>query len=121
MSQPTETGLTPPVGEYDHIRGAPGAPVTLVEYGDFECPDTVGAYRYVKALLRQNGDQIRFAYRHYPLVKSHPHARAAAEASEAAADQGKFWELHDRLFERPYELQRKQLIGHARALGLDVE
>src|SRR5258708_7587818 len=102
MSGSSEVGLTPPVGAYDHVRGATNAPVTMVEYGDFECPDTIGAYRFVKAILRQHPDGIRFAYRHYPLTKSHPHAQAAAEASEAAADQGKFWEMHDRLFERPF-------------------
>ena len=64
MSQSTEAGLTPPVGEYDHIRGAPNAALTLVEYGDFECPDTVGAYRFVKAILRKHGDRVRFVYRH---------------------------------------------------------
>src|SRR5271166_1824128 len=84
----------------DHSLGSPHAPVTLIEYGDFECPSCRVAVQTPKLLLEQFPNRIRFIYRHFPLEDAHPHARLAAEASEAAAAQGKFWEMHDLLFER---------------------
>jgi protein-disulfide isomerase len=113
--------LQPPVGEGDHILGPSDAPVTLVEYGDFECPHCGAAYPILKSLLADLGDRVRFVYRHFPLTRSHPHAGRAAEAAEAAAAQGKFWEMHARLFEHQDALTDDDLIAHAQAIGLDVD
>ena len=104
----------------DHVRGASDGRVTLVEYGDFQCPYCGDAYPVVHALLETYG-WVRFVWRHMPLVDLHPRAQAAAEASEAAAAQGKFWEMHDRLFQHQHALADEDLSGHAAALGLDVE
>jgi Na+:H+ antiporter, NhaA family len=94
----TAPTLTPPVDPgRDHLRGAPSAPVTLVEYGDFQCPYCGDSYPVVRRLLERFEDQVRFAFRHLPLTDLHPRARAAAEAAEAAGAQGRFWEMHDRL------------------------
>ena len=112
--------LTLPVGERDHIQGPAGAAVTLVEYGDYECPHCGRAYPIVKAIQQQMGPRLRFVYRNFPLRESHPHAEQAAEAAEAAAAQGKFWEMHDRLFERQFALDGEYLIEYAGDLGLDV-
>ena len=92
------TRLALPVSERDHIRGPAAAPVTLVEYGDYECPYCGQAYPVVEAVRRQLGDTLRFVFRHFPLAQVHPHALHAAEAAEAAGAQGKFWEMHDTLF-----------------------
>jgi protein-disulfide isomerase len=114
--------LTPPVWPgRDHIRGAADAPVTLVEYGDFECPYCGVAYPIVRAVEKAHGDGLRFAFRHFPLANIHPHAAQAAEAAEAAGAQGRFWEMHDRLFEHQSELDLPHLIVHARALRLDLD
>jgi Na+/H+ antiporter NhaA len=106
--------------ERDHIRGPTEAPVTLVEYGDFECPYCGMAEPVVRELLREFGD-LRYVWRHLPLSDVHPNARLAAEAAEAASDQGAFWEMHDLLFEHQDALQPDDLIGYAERLGLDVE
>jgi|SRR5215216_3176459 len=105
----------------DHVRGAMEAPVTLVEYGDFQCPYCGDAYPVVHELLERFGDRLRFVFRHMPLGDLHPRAPAAAEASEAAAAQGRFWEMHDRLFTHQLELGDEELRGHADAIGLDAE
>ncbi len=112
--------LTLPVGTRDHIRGPADAAVTLVEYGDYECPHCGRAYPIVKAIQQRMGPRLRFVYRNFPLRESHPHAERAAEAAEAAAAQGKFWEMHDRLFERQFALDGEYLIEYAGDLGLDV-
>ena len=112
--------LTQPVGKRDHIQGPTDAAVTLVEYGDYECPHCGRAYPIVKAILRQMGPRLRFVYRNFPLRESHPHAEQAAEAAEAAGAQGKFWEMHDRLFERQFALDDDYLIEYAGDLGLDA-
>ena len=112
--------LTLPVGKRDHVRGPADAAVTLVEYGDYECPHCGRAYPIVKAIQQRMGPKLRFAYRNFPLRESHPHAEQAAEAAEAAAAQGKFWEMHDRLFERQFALDGEYLIEYAGDLGLDV-
>jgi protein-disulfide isomerase len=104
----------------DHIRGAPGGRVTLVEYGDFQCPYCGDAYPVVRELL-ERFDWLRFAFRHMPLADLHPRAPAAAEAAEAAAGQGRFWDMHDRLFENQHALTDDDLRDHAAALGLDLE
>ncbi|HEX2218494.1 MAG TPA: DsbA family protein [Gemmatimonadales bacterium] len=113
--------LTPPVGERDHVQGPANARVTLVEYGDFECPHCAELYPLIQAARKAFGGNLRFAFRHFPLRASHPHALAAARAAEAAGEQGKFWEMHDRLFQRQTELTDPDLRRHAGELGLDIE
>ena len=113
--------LTPPVQEGDHATGPADAPVTLVEYGDFECPYCGMAYPIVKAAQRRLGDRLRFVFRHFPLKESHPHAKHAAEASEAAAEQGAFWGMHDALYEHQHALADADLLRYATQLGLDAE
>jgi protein-disulfide isomerase len=112
--------LAAPVGEDDHSQGPAGAPVTLVEYGDFECPHCGRAYPIVKAVQRRLGKRLRFVFRHFPLAEIHMHAQHAAEAAEAAGAQGRFWEMHDRLFERQFALEDEQLVEYALELGLDA-
>jgi protein-disulfide isomerase len=112
--------LTPPVGADDHVAGPDDAPVTLVEYGDYECPHCGMAYPIVKSIQRRLGDRLRFVYRNFPLKDSHPHAPHAAEAAEAAAVQGSFWEMHDTLFEHQDALEDADLVRHAKKLGLDA-
>jgi len=110
--------LTPPVTERDHAQGRAAAPVTLVEYGDFECPHCGRAYPMVKAVQRSMGDQLRFVFRNFPLTRSHEHAEHAAEMAEAAGDRGKFWEMHDLLFEHQDALEDEDLVAYAAALGI---
>ncbi|HEV7395714.1 MAG TPA: thioredoxin domain-containing protein [Pyrinomonadaceae bacterium] len=105
----------------DHIQGPSGAPVTLLEYGDYECPYCGEAHPIVKQLQRTLGENMRFIFRNFPLTSVHAHAEEAAEAAESAGAQGKFWEMHDRLYEYQDELAHPHLIGHAQRLGLDVE
>src|SRR4029077_7325481 len=112
--------LTPPVSERDHGTGPESAPVTLVEYGDYECPYCGMAYPIVKRAQQDLGDRLRFVFRNFPLAESHPHARLAAEAAEAAGAQGKFWEMHDMLYEHQDALEAQDLMGYAKSLGLDV-
>jgi Na+/H+ antiporter NhaA len=107
-------------GERDHIRGPMEAPVTLVEYGDFECPYCGRAEPIIRELLRDFGD-VRYVWRHLPLSDVHANAQLAAEAAEAAADQGAFWEMHDLLFQHQDALQPDDLISYAGELGLDVD
>src|SRR5260370_34322642 len=100
MTQESGTArLTLPVGQRDHQQGPVTAPVTLVEYGDYECPYCGRAYPIVKEIQRGLGDRLRFVFRNFPLTQSHPHAEHAPEAADAAAVQAKFWERHDYLFE----------------------
>jgi protein-disulfide isomerase len=113
--------LSLPVGERDHIKGPASAPVTLVEYGDYECPHCGRAYPIVKGIQEAMGRRLRFVFRNFPLRETHPHAQSAAEAAEAAGAQGKFWEMHDRLFERQFALDDASLLEYALELGLDVE
>ncbi len=105
---------------HDRVRGPADATVTLVEYGDFECPYCGRAEGVVRDLLGSETD-VRYVWRHLPLTDVHPHAQPAAEASEAAARQGRFWEMHDLLMERQDELDERDLVRHAREIGLDVE
>ncbi len=115
-----DTGtLAPPVGPRDHAEGSADALVTLVEYGDYECPHCGRAYPIVKAVQRRLGPQLRFVFRNFPLRSVHPHAEHAAEASEAAASQGHFWEMHDALFEHQDALGDEDLTRYAEAVGLD--
>jgi protein-disulfide isomerase len=94
--------------------------VTLVEYGDFECPNCRKAYPIVKDMLKRFGPRLRFVYRHFPLTRLHEHAQHAGEVAEAAAAQGKFWEMHDRLFERQFALEDDHMVSYAAELGLDA-
>lgn len=111
--------LVPPLGNRDHIRGSARARVTLVEYGDFECPHCGEAYPLVKQIAQALGTQLRMAYRHFPLARIHPHTEHAAEMSEAAAQHGKFWPMHDLLFEHQDALDDESLIAYAEALDID--
>jgi NhaA family Na+:H+ antiporter len=118
--EPSIATLSPPVDpSRDHVRGGADAPVTLVEYGDFQCPYCGDAYPVVRELLQHFGDQLRFVFRHMPLADLHPRAPFAAEAAEAAGAQGRFWEMHDRLFERQHALDDSELRGHAQAIGVE--
>ncbi len=110
----------PPVTDDDHGQGPADARVTLVEYGDFECPSCGGTYPVLHEVRRAFGPNLRFVFRHYPLRDTHPHAEMAAEAAEAAGAQGKFWEMHDRLYEHQSALDEASLSRHARKIGLDV-
>ena len=113
--------LAVPVTPIDHVLGLESARVTLVEYGDFECPSCAQACPAVKILLKHFGSGVRFVYRHFPVTEAHPHAELAAEASEAAAAQNKFWPMHDRLFEHEFHLKSKQLREYAAGVDLDLE
>jgi protein-disulfide isomerase len=112
--------LTQPVGPGDHVRGNQNAPVTMLEYGDYECPFCGRAYGVVEELLRRVGDEVRFAYRHFPLTQIHPHAAMAAQAAEAAGAQGQFWAMHSALFENQDALELDDLTVYAQAIGLNV-
>jgi protein-disulfide isomerase len=112
--------LSPPVSAGDHSQGPDDAPVTLVEFGDFECPHCGRAYGVLKEVQSALGDRLRFVYRHFPITTSHPHAQHAAEAAEAAAAQGKFWEMHDALFEHQHALDDNHLVEYAGMIGIDV-
>jgi protein-disulfide isomerase len=107
-----------PVSERDHVQGRIRAPVVLVEYGDFECPDCKAAYPLVKTLQARFGDDLCFVYRHFPLIEKHLLAAPAAEASEAAGAQNLFWQMHDLLFESSPVLDR--LSQFAREIGADT-
>jgi protein-disulfide isomerase len=115
------TQLTSPVGDRDHVAGPRDAPVTLVEYGDFECPYCGMAHPIVKAAQRRMKKRLCFVFRHFPLTQAHPHAERAAEAAEAADMEGKFWEMHDMLFEHQDALEDDDLLAYALSLELDVE
>jgi protein-disulfide isomerase len=112
--------LTMPLSDRDHVRGPATAAVTLVEYGDYECPFCGAAAPAVKEVQQLLGD-VLFAFRHFPLTQIHPHSFQAAEAAEAAGAQGSFWEMHDLLFAHQDALALQDLFVYARALGLDLE
>ena len=112
--------LTEPVGAVDHVLGPDHAPVTVVEYGDFECPSCKQAAPAVKLLLDRFAGRVRLVYRHFPQEEVHPHALHAAEAAETAGAQGKFWEMHDLLFDNQRHLKLPQLHAYAEQLQLDM-
>lgn len=120
MNDPAVPRLVEPVTPVDHMTGAPDARVTIVEYGDFECPNCRQAAPAIKILLRRFRGRICFVYRHFPLEQVHPNAVLAAEAAEAAGAQGKFWPMHDLLFENQRHLQRAQLDAYAEKLQLEM-
>jgi protein-disulfide isomerase len=112
--------LRPPIGPGDHVLGNADALVTLVEYGDYECPHCGAAHAVLKDVLRRVGSDVRLVFRNFPLAQVHPHAVAAAEAAEAAAAQGEFWAMHDLLFENQDALEPDDLLTYAKTIGLDV-
>src|SRR5579872_2835979 len=120
MSHASGPHLVLPVGERDHAQGPATATVTLVEYGDYECPHCGRAYPIVKEVQRRFGNRLRFVFRNFPLSQAHPHAEHAAEAAEAAGAPGKFWEMHDTLFEHQEALDDPHLVGYAKRLQLDL-
>ena len=121
MTQGELPRLTLPVGERDHTQGPATAPVTLVEYGDYECPYCRAAVPIVQELQQLLGDRLRFVYRHFPLTNMHPRAQRAAEAAEGAAAQGRFWETHAYLFQHQEALDDEHLVQYAADLGLETE
>jgi protein-disulfide isomerase len=112
--------LKPPVSEKDHIQGDKNAPIELVEYGDYQCPHCGAAYPIIKSIQKKLGNKLKFVFRNFPLAESHPNATNAAIATEAAAVQGKFWEMHDAVFEHQRDLSDAALIKCAQKTGLDI-
>ena len=113
--------LTPEVSVRDHIQGDENAPITLVEFGDYQCPYCGAAYPEIKRLQNSLGNNLRFVFRNFPLTQAHPYALIAAEAAEAAAQQDKFWEMHDIIFENQDDLAPEQLAAWAEQAALNVE
>lgn len=113
-------GLVVAVGERDHAQGPADAPVTLVEYGDYECPYCGRAYPIIKKIQQEMGKQLRFVFRNFPLNTIHEHASVAAQAAEAAGAQGKFWEMHDILYEHQDDLADADLGQYALRIGLEI-
>ncbi len=118
---PQSPPLTQSVSSRDHAEGPAEAPLTLVEYGDYQCPYCGAAYPVVKRLQKTLGKKLRFVFRNFPLTQSHPYAWIAAEAAEAAALQGKFWEMHDLLFEQQSSFKPEVVPLWAKKIGLNVE
>jgi protein-disulfide isomerase len=120
MSSHGHFELTVPAGATDHVLGDPHAAVTLVEYGDFECPNCKQAAPAVKLLLEKFPGRVRLLFRHFPAEEVHPHALLAAEVAEVAGAQGKFWPMHDLLFDHQLHLRGPDLRGYAERLQLDM-
>ncbi len=114
-----ELALAPLDEKVDHVRGSPAGRL-IIEYGDYECPYSRQAFHAIEQVEQQLGRNVRFAFRHFPLTRIHPHALAAAAAAEAAAVQGRFWDMHELLFHRQKALGDGDLRGYAAQLGLDV-
>jgi protein-disulfide isomerase len=119
MTTHATSRLILPVSERDHIRGPATALVSLVEYGDYECPYCGEAYPMVEELQQVLGDRLQFVFRHFPLTQMHAHAQGAAEAAEAAGAQDMFWEMHAALYTHQHALDGAHLVQYAIALGLD--
>jgi protein-disulfide isomerase len=111
--------LAVPVSEEDHAQGPPRAAVTLLEYGDYQCPFCGQAYPIIKEVQAAMGRKLRFVFRNFPLTQAHPYAELAAEAAESAAVEGKFWEMHDALYENQAILSEDAVVEIARKLGLN--
>jgi protein-disulfide isomerase len=120
MARHDDFELAIPVSAVDHVIGAPHGAVTVVEYADFECPNCRQAHPAVKLALQRFAGRVRLAYRHFPLEDVHPHALPAALAAECAGGQGRFWDMHDQLFENQQHLRPKDLHVYAEKLGLDM-
>jgi len=116
-----QTRLAVPVGERDHSQGSATAAVTLVQYGDYECPYTLQSTATVRAIQQRLREELRFVYRNFPLTEIHPHALNAALTAEAAAIQGKFWQMHDFIFHHQHTLEVVDLTHFAEAVGLDMQ
>ena len=121
MSIPEAVKLKNPITERDHTSGSATAPVTLLEYGNFECIYCGGVYPIIKQVRKLLGDNLRFVFRHFPTIHTHPHSLRAAEAAESAAAQQKFWKMHDELFTHQTALEDRDLSHYARRVGLDLE
>jgi protein-disulfide isomerase len=121
MTTRSSPRLTLPATDRDHIQGSAEALVTLMEYGDYECPHCGRAYLIVEEIRLEVGDQLRFVFRNFPLTQSHEHAEMAAESAEAAAAQERFWEMHRTLFTHQSELDTSNLLQYASRLGMDTE
>jgi protein-disulfide isomerase len=121
MTRTRAPALVLPVGPRDHVQGPTAARVTLVEYGDYECPHCGRAFMIVKAVQKKLGPRMRFVFRNFPLREIHPNAGNAAEAAEAAGVQGRFWEMHDQLFDHQDALQPADLAAYAALIGIDAD
>ena len=121
MSIPEAVKLKNPITELDHTSGSATAPVTLLEYGNFECIHCGEVYPIIKQVQKLLGDNLRFVFRHFPTVNTHPHSLRAAEAAESAAAQQKFWQMHDELFMHQTALEDRDLSHYARRVGLNLE
>ena len=121
MSTPEVVKLKKPVTERDHMSGSATAPVTLLEYGNFECIYCGRVYPIIKQVQNLLGDNLRFVFRHFPTVQTHPHSLRAAEAAESAAAQQKFWQMHDELFTHQTALEDRDLSRYAKRIGLNLE
>jgi protein-disulfide isomerase len=113
--------LAVPVNERDHVLGAPNAPVTVVQYGDYESPDCRKVHQAIERMIQPLLNKVRLVYRHFPVVDVHPHALRAAEAAEAAAAQDKFWEMHTLLYLNTESLKDNDLYEYAKKIALDLE
>jgi protein-disulfide isomerase len=120
-AQIAQTTLQSSIRDKDHVRGSLDAPVTIIEYAEFECPHCGRAFHVIKRVLEEAGDRVRFVFRHFPRDDLHPFSERSAAAAEAAGAQGRFWEMHDFLFERQHQLEYEDLRYHALQLGLDVD
>ena len=116
-----DNSLSEPVGPKDHVQGPDNAPVTLLEYGDYQCSYCGDLYPVLKDVQKQMGKSLRFVFRNFPITSIHPQAFVAAEAAEAAAGQGKFWQMHDRLYENQFDLSAESIAIYAEQVGLDME
>jgi len=121
MTMTQRIPLAVPVSERDHSQGPAAAAVTLVQYGDYECPYTRQSTTIVRAIQQQLGDKLCFVFRNFPLTEIHPHALHAALAAESAAAQGKFWQMHDYIFHHQHTLEDADLEQFAEAVGLDMQ
>jgi protein-disulfide isomerase len=113
--------LSPPLEAIDHVRGEPGAPLELMMFGDFQCPFCLGAQKSLRRVRERLGERLLFGFRHLPILERHPLATEAAEASEAAAAQGRFWDYYDALYAAQPKLSRETMLAVGRDLGLDAE
>jgi protein-disulfide isomerase len=113
--------LTPAVGKDDHIQGATDAPLVLLEYGDYQCSYCGQAYGIIKSVQKKFGEKLQFVFRNFPLNEAHPDAFNAALVAEAAAVQGKFWEMHDIIYEHQDALDLESLAGYAKEIGMDAD
>jgi protein-disulfide isomerase len=121
MNERETVRLAVPVNERDHVLGPANAPVTVVNYGDYECPDCQKRHRVIDRMARKLVDKVRLIHRHFPLVNVHPHSLRAAEAAEAAGAQGRFWDMSRLLYLNPSKLEDKDLRKYAKEIGLDLK